>query len=801
MRRALLGLLFLFFSWVAFGVETVVIVEEPSAAKAVDMVRTGALDLYGAGVTDPELLRRVRSELSCLPAYTAVWFLSLNPAGPILRDGKLNPFAIPAAREALNWLINREHIVQEFLGGAGLPQVLPLRPVFLDHARLAEHTRPLEHRYAWNPARAQAVLAQVMEELGAELREGLWHFQGEPVELRVLIRTDARRPVGDYVAALLEQMGFPVRRMYAGYSEALRILSADPEEGLWHAYTNSLVVSVIERDEAGVFALNYTPVFPYPPWRDLRPSPKLAELAALLAQRAYTTWEEREALLVAALEEAMRDSSQIWLAVRLACYPKSPDVELAVDLAAGLSTGVWARTLRSSKETVRLALPSLLAAPLNPVAGSFTAYDQTVIRATMDPPFLPDPYNGLYVPVDVERAEVTVKEGRPVQATSSWLFLDFAGEIPVPAEAWLAWDPVEERFQTVGELFPQGLSAQARVVLHYRQDLWKKVWHDGSPLTPGDFLLRFVLLFDRAHPQSPVYDESSVPAAETMRQHFRGLLVRNWDPLVVEVYTDFLALDAEWITAEAAKLFHPAYEYGPGPWPVVALLLRAEAQGRLAMSNAKAKALKAEWASLVAGPSLEVLKELLARCAAEAFLPYPRFLSAFVLEAEVRERYGALARWVEEKGHFWVGNGPYFVDLVKPVEKILVLRRWEEHWVDPISWKVYTGPRIPWAKLHGPSVLVKGKAADFSVEVGLGEEHASPEDVLFVKYLLLGPEGQLLGAGEVVPSREGFRVTLGPEETRALPPGGVRLEVVGAFRSVALAAWDSLELVVVEPGG
>lgn len=94
MRRALLGLLFLFFSWVAFGVETVVIVEEPSAAKAVDMVRTGALDLYGAGVTDPELLRRVRAELSCLPAYTAVWFLSLNPAGPILRDGKLNPFAI-----------------------------------------------------------------------------------------------------------------------------------------------------------------------------------------------------------------------------------------------------------------------------------------------------------------------------------------------------------------------------------------------------------------------------------------------------------------------------------------------------------------------------------------------------------------------------------------------------------------------------------------------------------------------------------------------------------------------------------
>ncbi len=803
MRKALLCFSTLFLAFATGAVNTIVVVEEPSAAKAVDMIRTGAVDLFGATVTDPGLLRLVRGELSCFPAYTAVWFLSLNPAGPVLRTGKLNPFALPTAREALNWLINREHVVQEILAGAGLVQSLPLRPVFLDHARLAEHTRPLEHRYSWNPAQAQMALAQAMRELGAELRQGKWHWGEEPVEIRVLIRTDARRPLGDYVAKTLEDQGFQVVRTYAGHAEALRILSADPEEGLWHIYTNSLVVSVIERDEASTFALNYTPVFPYPPWQHLRPSPKLAELAQRLAQRAYTTWEERAALMVEALEEAMRDSSQIWLAARLGCYPHSPDLELAVDLAAGLSTGVWARALhsRSGKDTVRLALPSFLTAPLNPVAGSFTAHDQTVIRATMDPAFLPDPYNGLYIPVDVERVEVAVKKGRPVQSSSPWVSLHFVEEIPVPPDAWLAWDPLEERFQTTGELFPHGSQASARVTIHYRQDLWEKTWHDGSPLSPGDFLLRLALLFDRAHPQGRVYDESAVPAMTVVRGHFRGLRVRSWAPLVVEVYTDYLALDAEWMAAEAAKLFHPAHEYGPGPWPVLALLVHAEAQGRLAMSSAKAKALKREWANLLAGPTLAILKETLATCAQEAFLPYPRLLATVVSAEEVQERYAALTRWVTEKGHFWVGNGPYFVALVKPVEKILILQRYPGHRGDQALWQTYRKPRIPWVTVSGPSLVVKGLSAVFSVEVGFHDEPASPTDVLFVKCLVLRPDGQLWQAKEIPVGSGGWQLVLSPEETRHLPPGGVRLEVVAAFRALALCAWGGQDLVVVEPDG
>lgn len=41
-----------------------------------------------------------------------LWELSFNPVGPEYSDGRLNPFHVPAVREAMNWLINRQYIVE-----------------------------------------------------------------------------------------------------------------------------------------------------------------------------------------------------------------------------------------------------------------------------------------------------------------------------------------------------------------------------------------------------------------------------------------------------------------------------------------------------------------------------------------------------------------------------------------------------------------------------------------------------------------------------------------------------------------
>ena len=801
--RYLFILLSLVWSWIGAGVETLVFLEEPSATKAVDMLRTGALDLYGAGITEPTLLQQIQSEpnLACSPSYNVVWHLSFNPVGPTFTDGRLNPFFDPRAREAINWLVDRDYIVQEFLGGAGIPQVLPLRPVFPDYARLAQYARPLELRYQYDPERARNVISEVLFSLGAEFADGKWTYQGEAVELRILIRKGCRRPLGDYLAGLLEGLGFRVTRIYASYAEALRVLSAPPEEGLWHIYTNALVVSVIERDEACTFQLNYTPVFPYPPWKYLRPSPELAELADRLAHGLYSSLEEREALMAQALELAMKDSSQVWLAVRAACYPHAADLNFAVDLGAGVATGIWAHTLSSPRETIRIAVPRLLRAPLNPVAGSFTIYDKMIIRATGDSALIPHPYSGLYLPVDLVWAEVEVVEGTPIQKSLGWVELRFVPKITVPKEAWLDWDPKDTRFLTVGEVKPQGLQAEAKVVLHFRSDLWERTWHDGSHFSLGDFLLRLILLFDRAKPESLVYDESAVPALKNLQAYFKGILIRSVDPLVVEVYTDLRLLDAEWLVAKAAELIYPFYEQGPGPWHVLAVLLWAEAQGKSALSQAKAKSHDVEWVNLLAGPSLGILAEALQEVKSAGFLPYADFLRNFVSADERDARYESLSQFHKKWGHFWVGNGPFYLEPVKPVEKVLVLRRWPGYKEPEANLRDLAKIPLPRVDIEGPQLVDREQSASFTVTVGCDHKIVSPDQVVFVKYLLFDSRENLVNWGVALPGDEGFRIELQPEVLRKLGPGPARLEVVASLVDMAISAWGKVDLVVLGPGG
>jgi peptide/nickel transport system substrate-binding protein len=65
------------------------------------------------------------------------------------------------------------------------------------------------------------VIAEEMEALGASLEGGVWQYDGEPVEIIVLIRTeDERRDIGDYVANQLEEVGFTTFRDYRPAADA-----------------------------------------------------------------------------------------------------------------------------------------------------------------------------------------------------------------------------------------------------------------------------------------------------------------------------------------------------------------------------------------------------------------------------------------------------------------------------------------------------------------------------------------------------------------------------------------------------
>lgn len=766
---------------------------------AVPMLEAGKVHIFADDITIPEIFQRVvaHPEVEYETLFGVFHELTLNPAGtpedPIFTGtGKLNPFAVPRIREAMNWLIDRDYVAEEIFGGMAIPRYLPIHPAFPDNARYIDVARKLELYYAHNPAKAEEIITEEMEKLGAERIDGIWHFNGEPVEIILLIRTeDARLPLGHYVTRMMEDMGFVTTQLLKTSSEASPIwIQGDPHDGRFHIYTGGWISTVISRDQGGVFDFFYTDRgLPYPLWVATKPTPEFYEISGKLGRGEYETMEERAAMFKQALELAMEDSHRIWVVNSKGFMPRRAEISIAADLAGGISGAfLWALTTRFKDQvggTVTIAMPDLLTEPWNPIAGSNWIFDMMFIRATGDWGTMWDPFTGLHHPQRIERAEVFVKEGLPVGVTLDWLDLQFVPEaVEVPTDAWVDWDAVAQRFITLAEAAekegfdPERLTADVRVLVHYPADLFDTVkWHDGSPLSIGDIVMGMIQEFDWAKEESSIFDPGAVPAFKTFMEHFRGLRIVSEDPLIIESYTNMSYLDAEWIAGDWE--WFPYYAQGPGAWHNLALGILADGNEELAFSAAKAGDLEVEWMSLIAGPSLPILERHLHDARAAGFIPYSPTLGEFINPGEAAARYAALQSWFEEKGHFWIGTGPFYLEATHPIERIIHLHRFPLFPDSAEKWAGFVAPRIAEVEVVGPLAIRAGDEAAFDIKVTFEGEPYPVADVDFVTYLLLDARGEIVHVGEAMAVQDGlWRAVLPAEKTAALVKGSTKLEVV-----------------------
>jgi peptide/nickel transport system substrate-binding protein len=228
----------------------------------------------------------------------------------------------------------------------------------------------------------------------------------------------------------------------------------------------------------------------------------------------------------------------------------------------------------------------------------------------------------------------------------------------------------------VGEAFTTTQTALTKATVYYPADLWTSVtWHDGSPITMGDFVMAMILPFDRAKPESALYDEAQASNLEAYLAHFKGVVVESTDPLVITTYDDLWYLDAELIPTS----WWPAYGYGPGAWHNIAVGTLAEADGKLAFSADKADANAVEWMNFVSGPSIEILYTELVTATGQSYIPFAPTMGAYVTADEAALRYENLGKWVREQGHFWLGTGPFYLNKVFTIENTLTLSRNENY--------------------------------------------------------------------------------------------------------------------------
>lgn len=784
-------------------IDTVVAVQEPSDATAVSRLEANDIQAWFSSTANPDLRDRVARNpaLTSVASFGLQLELTFNPVGPVFPGtDRLNPFASARIREAMNWLIDRKFIADEIMRGMARPRYLPIDSSSPDFARLADVARRLEIRYTPDPDRARAVISEEMGRLGATRVGGRWRFRDQPVTLTFLIRTeDERRPIGEYVAGLLEGLGFTVERRFGSAADLSPVWSrGDPAKGQWHLYTGGWLTTVIVRDQAGTFDFFFTPRgLTGPVWQAYKPSPEFNRVADRLARSDYTTLAERNRLVARALELAMQDSVRIWLVDRTSVWPRRAEVKVVADLAGGISGSLlWPYTIRYEGRTggtVRIGVPNMLPEPWNPIGGSNFIFDTTLYRATQDYATIPDPYTGLDVPQRVERAEVFVKRGLPVAKTLDWVSLQFVPEIRVPDDAFISWDPKAQRFITVKEKSPQGLTARTKTVVHFDRDLFEKVqWHDGSRLSMGDIMVGWILSFDRAMSASSIFDESVVPSFESFEQTFRGFRIVSENPLVAELYSDAFTLDAEAIAAGAAGAFWPIYSFGPGPWHTVALGIRAEAAGEAAFSEDKSAKQNVERLNYIAGPTLAVLDRHLAAARAENFIPYAPAMRQYITAEEARTRWTFLTHWREGRGHFWVGMGPFLLQRVSPVEKIVELRRFSRFPDPSTRWVRFDEPMLAVLAVSGPSTVRIGDGAAFDVRITFKGRPYPSREVEEVKFLLFDAKSALIASGQAQQAGDIWKVVLSPQITQRLGAGSNRLEVIAVSRVVSVPSFATV---------
>ena len=576
----------------------------------------------------------------------------------------------------------------------------------------------------------------------------------QPVVLRMAIRDNlAPWPEsGDRIADKLEGLhdaetrsGFAVERIY-GDSPGLWVYwgGTHPREGRAHMYTGGWISPEIPRDQGTIFDQMYTGrVMTWGPWviyEDLLEEfPELDEASRRLRYREFSSMAEREALFETVLWEGMKFSPRIWVCDVAGISPMRPDVRVAANVAGGIGDPGWVHTVHFHDDltpiapdgdtVVRVELPDLFIEPWNPVEGSSWSYDMWVTRRALgDSAVMADPTEGptggLYWPQRLSSATVWADQDLPIGQTipsAEWGDGLTLNQVPAtdevlvpPDDAWADWDAENQQWITVAEReaaepdWDRTAATLTRVV--YEDELWDRPLHDGSTISPADFLMAMIMTFDRGKEASPVFDKSEQAPVESLLGVFKGVEIVSLDPLTIDTWHDTWYMDLELFTT---RHWFPQYgTYGwTGFWHKVALGWATEAVGygstgdmRMAWSDDKASEADpvVEQMDYTKGPPLTILESELAWCTAEDFMPYYDTIAAVYdaaglnLDAEIAARWSNLNTFYNTRNHFWVGNGPYMIanaliDL-NPIEEFQILTKFEDYPDDGYKWFRFLDP-------------------------------------------------------------------------------------------------------------
>ncbi len=772
--------------------------EQPNIDQALTEVSAGtSMQLYMFNLRSVQAIRAALADTNLNKVITpgSVDDLYLNPVPHGAGVPGFNPFQIREVREAMQWLIDRDFIVDQIFGGYAVPFISPPHPLQPEYLRQIVFFQNLDRQYTYQPQRArEAIFAALQQVPGMAFgADGKWSYQGAPLTVTIVIRTEDRRlDIGNYVADQLEGLGFTVKRDYEPGTVAFGIVYfGDPTIGAWHVYTEGFGYTALDAWSDSYLAGFYTASAGEAVFDFYKPDATEADVMHRLELSLYGSYDERASLIRRGSELAMRDPVRMFLVAEKAVFISNKAITGYVyDLSGGPWTVFTTRSARYATPggALRIGQPLHFNSQWNSYRGFTWLYDTVQARAFQDFGTYLDPHRGIWIPIR-ETQTVTTSGGYTKPP------------LVVPRDAkW--FNASSMQFEDVAATLPitRNVTAVSKVTLNYTFGKW----HHGIDMSMNDvwnLLASYYRRFSSAtygtvtNPITkkplPIGDlgahdrRAASAGVVTFLTLFKG--AKQIDADTLDVYLDFWHLD----TGVIASLAATDALWPSEPWEVHEAMAATVLADQTAYHATTARVQLKVLLDLIRGASLPLLDAAVANL--KAANKIPPGMSSTVTAAEATARWAALETWKNRdpdgagplRGNFYPSNGPFYLDVVDPGNKQTTMKRFDQYPFAADKWDYLLTPKVATLGIGTIPEVVPGFDVTIPATTTLGGQ---PYDQISLSYLIVNPStGVVLFSGTPKRIAAGtWQVALNASQTATLVPGAYDVQLIGVGADAAV---------------
>ena len=703
---------------------------------AIEEVKNGNLDIYYSAVPSSRIDSQLRQDLNVFQSTGTEYSLLVNPAP----SEKFNPFSIREVRYALNYLVDRNMIVDEILNGYGSQMISAYKPYDPDYLLILGKLQSFNFRY--DPVFAEQMISNALTKVGAEKIDGKWYYKSKPIEITIFIRNDdqVRKSIGEVLASQLQKIGFTVKTDYGDLSKAFSVVyGSNPADAQWNIYTEGYTIGGFVRYDSVIVAQMYAPWFSNMPgfnnpeyWNYNNAT--LDSISQAIFVGNFTSSQTRAALLNEGVVDGIQESVRIFLAAQVDQYVANKKVQGIInDFGAGITSRFTPINSRDGSDTLKIGVAKIYQGAWNPIAGFTDSYSQEISSSITDPGDFKNPYTGLTIPV---RTDWQVETAGP------------SGKLDVPSDA-IKWDPQQQKWVQVGP----GTKSTSKVTFHMKFSNW----HDGRPMDMNDVLYGIYFLYqwgsDQAS-QTKTFDSEYSPKANQAAKTLIGVRVVDAD--TIEVYQDYWHFDKNEI-ADSAQVWPST------PWEIMYAMEKSVTDGKLAFSRSDAVSKNVDWLSLLVPKDAQMMRSNLEEFEAENQVPVA--LEGLANSSYCDLRYNSSMSWIDNHENAMISNGPFYLDSYLPEASKISLKSFNDK-TYPFGigyWKKFEQVQLPKIeKINMPAIVKIGQDLDIKSIVTPNSD---------VYYYFINSQGQVVYNGMQNSGNGTFNITVPAEKTTQFTVG------------------------------